>query len=225
MAVKAKDTNTIEIKPIETETMKVTIEGDTSFICHAWSQKAIMEMLGKQSGEVANKRAKTKEPRKPFSEFLSGLYWITEKPTEETEEAYEEAIANGARFGFPVTAIKQAMGSAAYRRGWIENKMALRGGVFIAANPDGLVEVKYPKNNPPKNRLDMVKIGNGSTSDLRYRPEFQEWSIDLEVTYDTGLFTASQVINFLNAAGFMCGIGEWRPEKDGQFGMFHVKAN
>ena len=26
------------------------------------------------------------------------------------------------------------------------------------------------------------------------------------------------------AAGFVCGLGEWRPERDGDFGRFHVEA-
>jgi len=33
-----------------------------------------------------------------------------------------------------------------------------------------------------------------------------------------------QIINCINAGGYTVGIGEWRPEKDGNFGMFHVEA-
>ena len=29
----------------------------------------------------------------------------------------------------------------------------------------------------------------------------------------------------INAGGYVCGIGEWRPERDGQYGMFHVAGN
>jgi hypothetical protein len=29
-------------------------------------------------------------------------------------------------------------------------------------------------------------------------------------------------MNLLNTAGFAVGVGEWRPEKDGQYGMFRV---
>ena len=31
-----------------------------------------------------------------------------------------------------------------------------------------------------------------------------------------------QIINLINMGGFSNGVGEWRPEKDGQFGTFHV---
>ena len=31
-------------------------------------------------------------------------------------------------------------------------------------------------------------------------------------------------VNIINAGGYSCGIGEWRPERDGQSGMFHVSA-
>ena len=38
------------------------------------------------------------------------------------------------------------------------------------------------------------------------------------------MVTAEQLIGFFNLAGFSVGIGEWRPERNGDHGMFHVKA-
>jgi hypothetical protein len=32
-----------------------------------------------------------------------------------------------------------------------------------------------------------------------------------------------QLLNIVNAGGFAVGIGEWRPEKDGQYGMYYLK--
>ncbi len=52
---------------------------------------------------------------------------------------------------------------------------------------------------------------------------FTNWYMDLEVAYNTnGLLSIEQIINMINLGGFVCGIGEWRPEKDGMYGMFHV---
>ena len=31
-----------------------------------------------------------------------------------------------------------------------------------------------------------------------------------------------QILNLFNTAGFAVGVGEWRMEKDGQYGLFHV---
>ena len=37
--------------------------------------------------------------------------------------------------------------------------------------------------------------------------------------------TIEQIINCVNAGGYSVGIGEWRPEKDGDFGRFHIELS
>ncbi len=75
----------------------------------------------------------------------------------------------------------------------------------------------------PMLREDMVRVGMGS-ADIRYRGEFNNWYIDLQIEYNkNGQHSLEQIINIINAGGTACGIGEWRPEKDGQYGMFHVE--
>ena len=39
----------------------------------------------------------------------------------------------------------------------------------------------------------------------------------------SGQMKIGDIINCMNAGGYTCGIGEWRPEKDGRFGRFHVE--
>ena len=63
------------------------------------------------------------------------------------------------------------------------------------------------------------------TADIRYRGEFRNWYADLEISFNAnGAYTVEQIINIINAGGYACGVGEWRPERDGQYGMFHVAA-
>lgn len=78
-------------------------------------------------------------------------------------------------------------------------------------------------NGEPRMREDMVRIGQG-TADLRYRGEFPEWSIDLPITYNARVVSAEQIVAMLDAGGFGTGIGEWRPEKDGEYGRYHVEV-
>jgi len=219
-------TEIVEIKPIEMKTVEVTLIGDTPLIMHAWSEKAKRMMLEAQQGKSKGKK---KPLRNPVDDFIQSIYWLTEKPeysdepTEgECEEAFETAIANGAKFGFPVTAFKQAAISAAYRMGWVKNQMGLRGAFFIESEYDDMLEIK---SDTPVMREDMVKIGMG-TADIRYRGEFHNWTTTFKVKYNAnGEFSLSNIINIINAGGTICGVGEWRPERDGQFGMFHVKAD
>ena len=82
-------------------------------------------------------------------------------------------------------------------------------------------------DKPPVMREDMVKIGGVSkTADLRYRPMFTDWKIHLTVSLiDVGVFTMESIINAINLSGFMNGIGEWRMERDGDFGHYHVEID
>jgi hypothetical protein len=72
-------------------------------------------------------------------------------------------------------------------------------------------------------REDMVRVGMG-TADIRYRPEFTEWSVKLPIKYNADAISLDQLVNLFTLAGFGVGVGEWRPERDGQYGMFHVAA-
>ena len=216
MATKKANTEVIEIRPIEIKKVTVRIVGDTPLIMHAWSEKAKRMMLEAQMGIAKGKK---KEAKNPVDDFIRSMYWLTPMPEDGTMESFEEAIANGARFGFPVTAFKQAAISAAYRMGWAKDKMSMRGAFFIDSDENGMIEIH---SDTPEMREDMVKVGMG-TADIRYRGEFKNWYADLTISYNAnGQYSLENIVNIINAGGYVCGVGEWRPERDGQNGMFHV---
>lgn len=216
MATKKASTEVIEIRPIEIKKVTIRIVGDTPLIMHAWSEKAKRMMLEAQMGVAKGKK---KEAKNPVDDFIRSMYWLTPMPEDGTMESFEEAIANGARFGFPVTAFKQAAISAAYRMGWAKDKMSMRGAFFIDSDENGMIEIH---SDTPEMREDMVKVGMG-TADIRYRGEFKNWYADLTISYNAnGQYSLENIVNIINAGGYVCGVGEWRPERDGQNGMFHV---
>ena len=225
---KGSEKEIITINTPKIITTNITLVGDTPLIVHAWGQKAKRMMLEAQQKTKKDKKAM--EIRDPFSEFMEALYWITPKPEENTVEAFEKAVCDGAKFGFPTIAIKQAALSACYRAGIIPNQTGMKSVFFLNA-VDGvdhgtgseLAVIETPK--PPKCREDMVKIGGMTkVADLRYRPCFEDWKIRLKVSLiDVGTFTMENIINAIEMGGFMNGIGEWRMERDGDFGRFHVE--
>lgn len=216
--VKKATTEVIEIRPIQIKKATVHIVGDTPLIMHAWSEKAKREMLEKQMKVT---KTKSRDAKNPVEDFIRSMYWLSPMPEEMTMEAFEEAVANGARFGFPITAFKQAAISAAYRMGWAKDKMSMRGAFFIDGDENQMLEIK---SDAPIMREDMVKVGMG-TADIRYRGEFRNWSADINISFnENGQYSLEQIINIINAGGYVCGVGEWRPERDGQYGMFHVTA-
>lgn len=197
----------ITIPAIQVKQTKIHIVGDSPLIVHAWSEKAKRMMLEKQL-----KKAKTgKEVRDPWQEFCDSLYWLTEKPEKPTMEDIEKA-----RFGFPAVAFKAAAIDAAYQLGAIEKKTTARGAFHILGE---MIEIK----GTPTMREDMVRLGGiTSPADLRYRGEFKEWEADIPIQYVPMSISLEQVANMINLGGFACGVGEWRPSKDGQSGRFHV---
>lgn len=213
-----KNVELIEIKPIEIKKTTIRIVGDTPLIMHAWSEKAKREMLEKQMKKT---KSTARQAKNPVEDFIRSMYWLSPMPTDMSEEGFEDAINNDARFGFPVTAFKQAAISAAYRMGWAKDKMSMRGAFFIDGDENQMIEIH---SDIPIMREDMVKVGMG-TADIRFRGEFRNWWADLTISYNAnGQHTLEQIINIINAGGYVCGVGEWRPERDGQYGMFHVAS-
>lgn len=188
----APKTVVIEIPPVVIRTMPIRIVGDSPLISHKWSDKAKQMMLDKQMGKAVPKKA----PKDPEQEYRDSLY-------EHPDGGY----------GFPSVAFKAAAVSACRSVDGI--KMTEARAAFHV--PGELVKI----DGAPEMREDMVRIGMG-TADIRYRGEFKEWSATLMIRFNENVLTPSQIVNLFNVAGFGVGIGEWRPEKDGSYGMFHV---
>ena len=196
------------IPPIETKTFNVKLIGDSSLIVHKWSEKAMKMILDKQT-----KKAGTgKEAKDPWADYCDSLYWLSEKPTNPSEDDIAEA-----KFGFPAKAFKACAIDAGFQQGIIPKKTTARGAFHILGE---MVEIE----GHPQIREDMVRIAMG-TADIRYRGEFPEWSVVLTIRYNPRAMSAEQIINLLNFGGFSNGVGEWRPEKDGDHGTFHVAVS
>lgn len=217
MATKKTESNVIEIKALDIKRVNIRIVGDTPLIVHAWSEKAKRQML---EAQMKTTKTKAKEARDPYADFIGSMYWLTKQPKADPK-AFEKAVKAGAKWGFPTGAIKQAGNSAAYRLGWVKNQMELRGSYFLSSEYGEMAEIK---GCIPEMREDMVRIGMGS-ADLRYRAEYSNWYMDLILEYNSSSnLTLEQILNCINAGGYSVGLGEWRPEKDGIFGRFHVEA-
>lgn len=227
----AKKTNVkVELKPMELETVNITIEGITPLIVHAWGWKAKQQMLDKQRGKATKAKHDVKIP---MCDFMNALYWLDGskkefdfETDEDAERAWADAVAGGARFGFPVTGIKQSAIMGAKRGGLDVVATELRGSFFLEGATDGSTnDIAEIVGDVPTMREDMVKVGGMSkTADIRYRPQFDNWEIPLRMTYNkNGKYSLEQLLNCFNVGGFVCGIGEWRPERDGQMGMYRLK--
>ena len=196
----------IKISPLKTQTVELTIEGISPLIQHRWSAKAKLQMELKKQGKASEARELSRQPSDKEQEFEEATYRLPD-----------------GRFAMPVTAIKCAMIEATHKDLGVP-KTTLRKAVFLeheAITPDGpMVELHAEERLM---RTDPVRVQ--TSTDLRYRPEFHGWHINLRMSVDTALLTVQSAVNLLERAGYGVGIGEWRPEKDGggEFGRFVVK--
>lgn len=198
----------IELPPLDLRLMEVTVIGDSPLIVHAWSEKAKREMLDKQM-KTAKQAKAAKDPK---ADFESSLYRL------------------GEGYGFPSIGFKAAAVTACTSVAGI-TKIAARQAFHILGEDIDVkgafegtkarVNLVRIEGGAPSMREDMVRVGMG-TADLRYRGEFADWHAKILVRYNANVLSEAQILNIINVAGFAVGVGEWRPEKDGMNGMFHV---
>lgn len=209
MATAKKEEIGITLPRLDIRLMEVTIVGDSPLIVHAWSHKSKLEMLEKQM-----KKAKgAKEAKDPVADYESSLYRLGE----------------GA-YGFPSVGFKNAAVTAGTSVAGLTKIAARQAFHILGEDVDiaGAFEGTKARHNlvrleggKPSMREDMVRVGMG-TADLRYRGEFADWYAKLLVRFNANVLSEEQILNLINVAGFAVGVGEWRPERDGMNGMFHV---
>jgi hypothetical protein len=190
----------IEISKIDTETLLVPIVGTAPLIMHKFSEKAKRQMLDAMQG-----RKTPKAPKDPDAEYEAAAYRMDDDS-----------------YGFPAIAFKAATVSAARFFDKSVSMVSLRQTLFFGgemSKAEGQMMVRI--DSQPIMREDVVRVGNGGT-DLRYRPQFTEWTTTLEVTYVKSMLTRASVLSLIEAGGMGVGVGEWRPEKRGDMGTFVI---
>lgn len=191
-------TAAVEIDRIDAETIRVPILGTTPLIVHRFSEKAKRKMLDNMQG-----RKSPKEVKDPDAEYEGAFYRLKDGGYGFPVLAFKAATVGGARFydkSVTMTSLRQIM----FFRGEV--------------GADGHSQARLV--GEPQMREDVVRVGQGT--DLRYRPEFREWATTLDVTYVTSSITRGSVLSLIDAGGMGVGVGEWRPERKGDFGTYRV---
>jgi hypothetical protein len=191
----------------------VWIVGDTPLITHSWSEKARLDMLRKQVKAIA---AAGRKARDPEEDFRNSLY----------------EIRKGV-YAFPTTATKLALMSAAHQdKGisktsilsnvWLDCQMfAVRPALAGAVCDMPLTRIYGAK---PQMREDMVRVGAGmqKTSTLAYRAQFFPWAARISGRFNPTQVPPEALAFLFDEAGRACGLCDWRNEKRGVFGAFHL---
>ena len=74
--------------------------------------------------------------------------------------------------------------------------------------------------------VDSRRVVNPTTKGalLAHRPRIERWTLKLMIRINENLMDPAFVRQLLTEAGEQLGIGAFRPEKRGPFGLFHVVA-
>lgn len=198
------ETPAVTIDSIGKETLRVPIRGTSPLIVHRFSEKAKRQMLDAMQG-----KKKVKTIRDPQADYEESFY------------RYTDPVTGESGYGFPIIAFKAATISAARLYDKSITMVGLRQQLFMRGilGDDGQQVAVI--DGKPVMREDMVRLGMSGT-DLRYRPMFTEWSTTLEVTYIKSSLSRASVLSLIDAGGLTVGVGEWRPERKGDFGTFEI---
>lgn len=188
---------TITLPKLNIGIMEIPIIGDSPLIVHKWSEKAKQQIRAKQA-KLPNLG---RDVRDPIQEFKDSMY-----------------VQDDGTYAFPAIAFKNAAVDACSHVDGI-TKVLARGAFHVVGE-----FVRIYTLDQPEMREDTVRIGMG-VGDLRYRGAFNRWAALVTIRFNQNVLTESQIVNLLNLSGFAIGVAEWRPEKNGAFGMYHVAVS
>ena len=129
----------------------------------------------------------------------------------------------------PTSAFRRAIGEAA--KGRKINKKAARAVLMAAVFPLHELCIVRDEDGKPieKYEIDLRSVVVGNARILRARPKFSKWTMLLEVEIDDDFCDVEIVLEVLNFAGRIIGIGEYRPDPSnnksgvGTFGRFRAE--
>ncbi len=183
-----KTQKSVEVLEFSIKEVVIPIVGISPLIVHAFDPKTMRQIEDKQAGKAKNKKHEIRVPE------------------DEVERA--KHVSPQGWEGFPAAGFKAAMIRGAKIIGMVMKDVQTS--FFIKADCEESQLVRIYGES--RMRTDMVRVGMGS-ADIRYRPEYPEWSANLVIEFNSGVTSLDQIYQLVKAAGYSCGIGEMRPEK------------
>ena len=189
----------MKLKPIEIQKIKLTVVGKTPYLAEPMDM-AVLDMYDSKKSKQTYKKDDVSE-----SDKAKLKYYYTE---------------DGSK-GIPARAFYNAMIRASSyifdkKDGGMRN---IKEGVVVRGD---ILPLIYSSEK----QLTHWGRTSGMTKAPRkiIRNAFYDWSCVLEIDINTSQLSVEQVINVLNWAGFHIGVGGFRKEKTGNFGMFEIQA-
>lgn len=190
------------------KTIKARIKGYSPLLMHADTLANPLSDLKKELATYTSKRKKTDEDHEEIArlEWLGGMY-------------FDEKVGPYV----PARMIKAVLIQSAKKT---KEGPKIRSGVIVTTDKNKL-EYDGPRTTKAlwesKKHTDIRSVVVQRARLMRCRPVFHEWACEFELVYDESVIDKADIIRLLDTAGTMIGIGDFRPEKGGDFGRFEVE--
>lgn len=203
--------NVIELKPLGNKYMEITIAGDGDLILNKMNDVTVRELVNKRKD-----KAKDLQKANIWEQIITSIHWKNGKPTDYTEEGLSQALAENAPCitGF---GLKKSFGDAVVRNEIDKYKTKFDANVNVVGD---LHPITFAEHFVDEKLMSPKK---GSPV-LVYLNRFAGWKCTFTVSYMENVYSAEQIINIINLAGFGLGIGGGRTSGYGRYHVESIKA-
>ncbi len=204
----------VELKPIEVKTAQVFIVGDSDLILNKTNARYERECY-----EIDNGNKVVKETPNMWEDVLTSVKWTIPFPVKDTykeldESHYRYMLENGkpciSSYG-----LWKSIGDAVVRNEIDTYATKIRNAIMIIAK-DNAIPVDFAEASVDTVVMPLKKSGHTIAKLNR----FSGWKCNFTLRYTENVYSLTQLINFINLAGFGLGIGSSR---NSGYGRYHVE--
>ena len=206
--MKAKEI-VINLKPLGVKTMRVTIVGDGDLVLNKMN-----DVTARQLTDARKDKAKSTEKPNKWEGIITSMHWYNGKPTDYSEAGLIAALNSENKPCITAFALKKSFGDAVVRNEIDKYKTKFYAGFNIVAK-GGLVPIRFTEHTLDEKLMSPKK----GAPVLAYLNRFSGWSATFEVQFMENVYSAEQIVNIINLAGFGLGIGSGRSSG---YGRYHV---
>lgn len=201
----------------------VTLTGLGAIIMHNGRTANPLDSFVKAMKATTSKRGKTEDDFEALAqyEFYAGLY-----TTPQIECDRETAQIVMPKKDSRLCVLAHVLDSN-IRKGAMKHKEGKLAAAGCLVEGDGEFFYDGKKTSIPEAWEDYayicaVKVGQARV--MRCRPRFEGWTVKFSVCVDESVCDKSHLTRWMDSAGKLVGIGDWRPEKGGSFGRYTAQV-
>ncbi len=208
-----KEQRTIELKAISPRNIILHIEGRSDLVLNKMNAHTVRTLT-----DARKSKAKSLEVPNEWEQIITSMHWSNGTPKDFSEEGLRAAIESGNRPCISAFGLKKSFGEAVVRNEIDKYKTKFDANVNIVA-ANNLIPINFA-NHYIDEKLMSPKKGAPVLTRLN---RFDGWSADIQISFLENVYSAEQIINIVNLAGFGLGIGSGRSSGYGRYTVTSVE--